>query len=795
MGEVYLAEDTRLHRNVALKLLPAEFTKDPERVRRFEQEARAASALNHPNIITIFEIGQLDDAHFIATEFVEGLTLRERLAQTALPLGEALDIAVQVAQALAAAHARGIIHRDIKPDNIMLRPDGYVKVLDFGLAKLTERETRRGGAQASHLPTAVKAQTEPGIIMGTVRYMSPEQARGQRVDARSDVFSLGIVIYEMLTGSHPFTGATMTDVMAAILRADPQPLTQCAKPIPPELDRLALKALRKDRDERYQTVRGLLTELKRVKQRFEFTSELERVTQSGELSALGDSPSSSPHLVAEQPTMILNSTGRAPSPRTATRRARIRKVIDSLAVLPLINASADASAEYLSDGITESIINSLSQLPKLRVVPRSTVFRYKGQDIDPQEVGEELGVRAVLTGRAVQLGDSLIIKTELIDVAHESQIWGEQYRRKVTDIFELQEEIANEISAKLRLKLTGEEKKRLTKRYTDNTVAYQLYLKGRYYNNRRTEDWIKKGIEHFQQAIELDPNYALAYAGLADAYAFLASSTGGWPPRESYPKAKAAAAKALAIDDTLAEAHTSMGFYYLLYEWDFVEAERAFKRAIELNPNYANAHDGYGFCLRAMGKHEQSIQEVLTSQQLDPLSLFTNVGLGWACYFARNFGQSVKHCEKALEMDAKFFFAYWNLGLSYLQMGKHREGVEALRKGVTDSGGNLAFYAHFGYGLAVAGNIKDAEDVIKDLEKLAARSYVSSYYFAIIHLGLGRDEEAFEWLELAFGERAGFLAFLNVEPIFDTLRADARFQDLLRRIGFSADAIRGATPA
>lgn len=465
------------------------------------------------------------------------------------------------------------------------------------------------------------------------------------------------------------------------------------------------------------------------------------------------------------------------------RRFTKSKVIDSLAVLPLANASTQPQMEYLSDGITESIINSLSQLPKLRVVPRSTVFRYKGSDGDPQEIGRELGVRAVLTGRVMQVGDLLVVKTELIDVEQESQLWGEQYRRSPGDIFALQEEISQEISEKLRLRLSGEERKRLAKRYTESTEAYHFYLKGRFYTNKRTTEWIEKGIEHFKQAIERDPKYALAYAGLADAYAFLASSTGERAPGDAYPQAKAAALKALELDDALAEAHTSLGFFRLLYDWDFVEAGREFKRAIELNPNYANAHDGYSFYFKATGQHEKAIRACLHAQRADPLSLFANVSLGWGYYFARDYDRAVEQHLKALEMDPQFTFAYWNLGMVRAQQNRLDEAVEAFRQALAHSGGGLTFKAHYAYACALAGRRDEAKQIIAELKELTQQRYVSSYYFAIIYLGLGETDEAFACLEWAYEERSGFMAFIKVEPMLDPLRPDPRFADLQRRIG------------
>jgi TolB-like protein/Flp pilus assembly protein TadD len=464
----------------------------------------------------------------------------------------------------------------------------------------------------------------------------------------------------------------------------------------------------------------------------------------------------------------------------AARRRRFTKskVIDSLAVLPLANASTEPQMEYLSDGITESIINSLSQLPKLRVVPRSTVFRYKGSEVDPQEIGRALGVRAVLTGRVLQVGELLVVKTELIDVEQESQLWGEQYRRRPGDIFAVQEEIAQEISEKLRLRLSGEERKRLAKRYTESTEAYHFYLKGRFYTNKRTTEW-------FQLAIARDAKYALAHAGLADAYAFLASSTGESAPGEWYPKAKASALKALELDDALAEAHTSLEFFRLLYDWDFAAAGREFKRGIELNPANANAHDGQSFYFKATGQHEKAIRACLQAQRVDPLSLFACVSLGWAYYFARQYDLAAEQDRKALDLDPQFTFAHWNLGMVCAQQNKPGEAVEAFRQAHTHSGGGLTFKAHLGYALALAGQRDEAERIIEELKELAPGRYVSSYYFAMIHLGLHETDEAFACLERAYEERSGFMAFIKVEPLLDPLRSDPRFADLERRIGLT----------
>ena len=494
---------------------------------------------------------------------------------------------------------------------------------------------------------------------------------------------------------------------------------------------------------------------------------------SGELS-----PGLAPRAAATSSSLT------APMPPAQRRRSSRRKAIDSLAVLPFTNEGAEATTGYLSDGITEGIINALSQLPRLRVLPRSTVFRHRGPAIDPVDVGQQLGVRAVLTGRVAQVEGWLVIRTELIDVWEESQLWGEQYRREPADIFALQEEISRDISEKLRLKLSGEERRRLAKRYTENTDAYRAYLQGRHYvTSKRTAEWIGKGIDCFQRAIDLDPNYALAYSGLAEAHGLLASSTGEQPPRDEYPKAQAAARKALALDPSLAEAHTALGFSLLLYDYDAEGARRAFRRAVRLNPNHPNAHDGLAFYYNATRQPAKSVAECEESRRLDPLSPFPEVNLGWAHYFARRFDAAAEQGRKALGMDARFAFAHWITGLALAQSGDHASAVESFERGVETSGGGLTFRAHLAYAYARAGRDREARRALAELEKARRRRYVSAYYFAVALVGLGEQDAALAELGRALEERAGFLPYLPVEPIFDPVRDDARFRELLQRIG------------
>ena len=622
------------------------------------------------------------------------------------------------------------------------------------------------------------AKNSPGMILGTANYMSPEQARGLEVDTRSDIFSLGVVIYEMVAGRVPFPGETVADAIAAILTNEPAALTELNN-VPLELEWVVAKALCKKREERYQTAKELLADLKRLTQRLEFETELERISDPGVRSGVGERTNATVDTSEQSTVIIPKDSVLSGTSGTATKKSSDR--IESLAVLPLINDGDDANTEYLSDGITESIINCLSGISELRVVPRSTVFRYKGREENPQDIGKKLGVCAVLAGRVKQLEDSLIVTTELIDIERESQLWGEQYRHKMTDIFVLQEEIAKDISDELKLKITKNEK--LANYYTENIEAYNYYLKGRHFvTAKRTEEWIKKGIEAFQKAIDLDPNYAPAFSGIADAYGFLASSTGGWSPREAYPKAKAAALKALELNDSLGEAHCSLGFFRLLYDWNFTEAEKQFKRAIELSPEYPNAYDGFGFYLKAVGRHEEAIQHCKKAQEMDPLSPFSHISLGYGYYFNRDFEKAIEECHKALEMDKHSTFAYRNLGLAYLQIGEVENAISALSKAVTFSSGGLTFEAYLGFGYGLAGKNVEALDVLQNLHQIAKGRYVSAYYFAMIHLGLGRLGETFEWLEKAYDERSGFMAFLNVEPVVDTLHSDSRFQDLIKRI-------------
>jgi serine/threonine protein kinase/Tfp pilus assembly protein PilF len=815
MGEVYLAHDTKLDRRVALKVLPGDLAADQTRMRRFILEAKSASALNHPNIITIHEIEEIDSVNFIATEFIDGETLRQHIS-AGMKLVEILEVAIQTASALAAAHAAGIIHRDIKPENIMVRRDGYIKVLDFGLAKLAEP---LGFLTDPEAPTQAMVNTGAGTVMGTVVYMSPEQAKGVKVDERTDLWSLGVVIYEMVTGHVPFFGETPTETISLILQKERTSLTHYGHEVPAELERIVNKALTKNCEERYQSAKDLLIDLRNLKRKLEVDAEIDR-TVSPEFRSASSTRSTARDQSAPDTASAATATATGDASHTASSaeyfvsgikrhklaalvaavalvlsavalsaylRGRNRDAsIDSIAVLPFENRSVDAETEYLSEGLAESLIYRLSQLPNLRVTPPSVALHYKDKQADAVKAGNELGVSAVLSGRIIQRGDNLTISAELVDVRNNKLLWGEQYDRKISDLLQTQREIAREIVEKLRLRVSGEEKG-LAKHYTENNDAYQLYLKGRFYWNKRTEDAMRKALAYYQQAIQTDPNFALAYSGLADAYDLLgaADASGGMSPHEAMPKAKAAALKALEIDDTLAEPHVSLAHVKYYYDRDWASAEREYRRAIELNPNYPTAHQWYAVYLMSAGRFNEAVAENRRAQELDPLSLPINMTLGWVLLNARQYDQSAEQLRKTLEMDPNFLLAHHRLGLVYQQQGKYDEAMAEFKQVLNLSPGKPLGIATLAHAYALAGKRAEAQKGLAELQELSKQRYVSSFSIALIYAALGDKDQAFVWLDKADKERDANMARLEVDPRLDALRSDPRFADLERRMGLS----------
>lgn len=721
MGVVYKAEDKKLKRTVALKFLPSELTQNQESKERFIREAQAAAALNHPHICIIHEIDESEGQTFIAMEYIEGQSLMEKIMSGPLKTDESIEIAVQIAEGLKVAHEKGIIHRDIKPANIMLTENGQAKIMDFGLAKL-EWEVDL---------------TKTAIIMGTAAYMSPEQARGEKVDHRTDIWSFGALLYEMFTGIPPFKSGQIQSVIYSILNENPLPITKLRKDIPMELEHVIQKSLKKESLNRYKDIGELILELKSIDTK--------------------------------------------PEPKPSSSKSTEEE--SSIAVLPFVNLSAEPENEYFSDGLTEELINALTKIKGLHVVARTSSFAFKGEKIDIREVGQKLNVKTLLEGSVRKAGKNLRITAQLINVTDGYHLWSERYDRELEDVFAIQDEITERIVDKLKADLAILDERQKDYR-SSNLEAYDLYLKGRYYWHRFSPEKLDKIISYYEQAIEKEPKFALAYAALAEIYVFLSIGFAILPSKEIMPKAREAAQKALQLDPTLAEAHGALGLIATCYDWDRKAAKKSFERAIELNPNSASAHMWIEIYLTFLeGKFDEAIAELERARELDPLNLLIEVRLGYMYYYLRDFDRAIAQFKKIVDLEPTFAIAHHGLMDTYGQKGMFDEAIEEGELGRKLGAQAIANIGVLGFYYALAGKKAEANKHLADLEELSKKGYMSSFWIGVIYHGLGETDKAFERFNKAYEERDGNLIYITIPPPFDSLRVDSRFKQLLKKMG------------
>src|SRR5882762_6662280 len=745
MGEVYLALDTKLDRKVAIKVLQPESLAEENLKKRLIREAQAAAKLDHPNICHVYEVNEADSFTFIVMQYIEGETLGEKMLRQPLELSTALALVEQAAGALAEAHRHGILHRDVKPQNMMLTPRGQLKILDFGLAK----QMHSSDSVDNEAPTDTLLST-PGHVVGTMPYMSPEQVQGDPLDARSDIFSLGVTFYEMLAGKHPFKDKSAAITMSRIILADPIPTEQFHAQVPPELQAVLSKMLSKDKAVRYQSAQDLLADLRQLPAKLSAKDAQADATPTKQLSPITPKDTLADRILslARRHKWLVLASGLALILLVvAISRLVSTEHLNSLAILPFSYVSGDPQLmanpdrEYLSDGLTESIINNLSQLANLKVIARSSVFRYKGKDLDAQAIGRELNVRAVLSGKIKQEGDESTIDVELMDVQGNRSIWGDTYQRKTADIQTVQKEIARNVSEKLRLKMTGADQSQLAKTYTKSGEAYEAYLKGRYHWNKRTDEGFKQATSFFQEAIIKDPNYALAYTGLADCYT-LRSDYGFLAPKEGYALAKGAVTLALKYDESLAEAHTSLASIKAVTDWDWQGAENEYRKALELNPNYPTAHHWYAAQLLVQGRLDHALQEIKKAQQLDPLSLGINKDFAVILLYARDYDKALEQCRKTLEIEPTFRVMSTYIAQVYELQQKYPEAAAALEKAHAAAPEDTEITYGLGQAYALLGKKDEALKISNELNQPAKRNVFLPKEAAYLHALLGEKEKA-----------------------------------------------------